>query len=148
MCPSLCATFRILLSFFRRALDTKWLEFSTAAMYVLFLSRRVSPTTHIKPCNVKFIVLKKFTFGLKLLFVVFSKINKSFFHSFFCFCIPRKKSQGLQSPRRGPELQALAILGILDPTIRAKSDCGCARSLNSFWPPILRSQRPKKMFLC
>ncbi len=37
-CPSLCATFRILLSFFRRALDTKWLEFSTAAMYVLFLS--------------------------------------------------------------------------------------------------------------
>ncbi len=36
------------------------------------------------------------------------------------------------------------MLGVLDPTIRAKSDCGCARSLNSFWPPILRSQRPKK----
>ncbi len=78
----------------------------------------------------------------------FSKINKSFFHSFCCFCIPRKKSQGPQSPRRGPELQALAMLGVLGPTIRAKSDCGCARSLNSFWPPILRSQRPKKMFLC
>ncbi len=46
VCPSLCATFRILLSFFRRALDTKWLEFSTAAMYVLFLSGRVSPHTH------------------------------------------------------------------------------------------------------
>ncbi len=65
----------------------------------------------------------------------FSKINKSFFHSFCCFCIPRKKSQGPQSPRRGPELQALAMLGVLGPTIRAKSDCGCARSLNSFWPP-------------
>ncbi len=39
-------------------------------------------------------------------------------------------------------------LGVLGPTIEAKSDCGCARSLNSFWPPILRSQRPKKMFLC
>ncbi len=36
------------------------------------------------------------------------------------------------------------MLGVLGPTIRAKSDCGCARSLNSFWPPILRSQRPKK----
>ncbi len=35
-------------------------------------------------------------------------------------------------------------LGVLGPTIEAKSDCGCARSLNSFWPPILRSQRPKK----
>ncbi len=78
----------------------------------------------------------------------FSKINKSFFHSFYCFCIPRKKSQGPQSPRRGPELQPLAMLGVLGPTIRAKSDCGCALSLNSFWPPILRSQRPKKMFLC
>ncbi len=78
----------------------------------------------------------------------FSKINKSFFHSFYCFCIPRKNSQGPQSPRRGPELQALAMLGVLGPTIRAKSDCGCARSLNSFWPPILRSQRPQKMFLC
>ncbi len=50
----------------------------------------------------------------------FSKINKSFFHSFYCFCIPRKNSQGPQSPRRGPELQALAMLGVLGPTIRSK----------------------------
>ncbi len=122
----------------------------------------VFPHTHIKPCNVTFIVFKKLTFGLKrflVLFLIvgmspptsnysrlscFSKINKSFFHSFYCFCIPRKNSQGPQSPRRGPELQALAMLGFLDPKIRAKSYCSCARSLNSFWPPILRSQRPKK----
>ncbi len=124
----------------------------------------VFPHTHIKPRNITFIVFKKFTFGLKLFLVLFlivgmsphtsnysrlscfSKINKSFFHSFYCFCIPRKNSQGPQSPRRGPELQALAMLGFLGPTIRAKSDCGCARSLNSFWPPIHSSQRPKKCF--
>ncbi len=125
------------------------------------------PHTHIKPRNVTFIVFKNVTFRLKLFLVLFSivgmsphtsnysrlscfsKINKSFFHSFYCFCIPRKNSQGPQSPRRGPELQALAMLGVLDPTIRAKSDCGCARSFgwsteNSFWPPILSSQRPPK----
>ncbi len=72
----------------------------------------VFPHTHIKPCNVTFIVFKKLTFGLKLfleLFLIvgmsprksnysrlscFSKINKSFFPLFLLFLHPQKKFPG------------------------------------------------------
>ncbi len=69
----------------------------------------VFPHTHIKPCNVTFIVFKKLTFGLKLFleFVLivgmsphksnysrFSKINKSFFPLFLFFLHPQKKFPG------------------------------------------------------
>ncbi len=76
----------------------------------------------------------------------FSKINKSFFHSFCCFCIPRKNPRAPNHQGEVPELQALAMLGVLGPTIRAKSDCGCARSLNSFWPKSSDLRGPKKCF--
>ncbi len=72
----------------------------------------VFPHTHIKPCNVTFIVFKNLTFGLKLfleLFLImdmsprksnysrlscFSKINKSCFPLFLLFLHPQKKFPG------------------------------------------------------